>query len=160
VDALEPIWVSVHHQHVRSAPQLAPFVDDATTWSRRADMYRALLAQPGTILLLAAVDGELVGYGLACVHAVQDTWAHDTWVTGDTLGEIESLGVLPAHRNQGIGGQLLAGLDRELREAGVTDIVIGVVVGNDAAMRLYERHGYAPTWLHLSRFAARRRGLL
>jgi ribosomal protein S18 acetylase RimI-like enzyme len=80
---------------------------------------------------------------------------HDTWVTGEKVGEIESLGVLEAHRNQGIGGLLLDALHRELSAQGVSDIVIGVLAGNDAASRLYQRHGYAPTWLYLSRFEAR-----
>jgi hypothetical protein len=35
---------------------------------------------------------------------------------------------------------------------GIKDVIIGLLVGNTGALRLYERHGYRPTWLYLSRF--------
>jgi ribosomal protein S18 acetylase RimI-like enzyme len=155
VDALQPLWVAVHHQHVSSMPQLAPYVDDATTWGQRSALYRELLAKPDTVLLLADEDGRLVGYGLAHVMPAEETWVADTWVTGPRIGEIESLGVLPEHRGRGIGSRLLEELDEALREAGVTDVILGALAGNSAAIRLYERHGFAPTWLYLSRFARR-----
>jgi ribosomal protein S18 acetylase RimI-like enzyme len=79
----------------------------------------------------------------------------DTWVTGERVGEIESLSVLPAHRGAGLGTELLDRLEAELAEQGVTDLVLGVLPGNTAALRLYERRGWRPTWLYLSRFARR-----
>ena len=88
----------------------------------------------------------------------EETWVADTWVTGPRVGEIESLGVLPEHRGRGIGSRLLEGLDAALREAGVADVVLGVLPGNAGAIRLYERHGFAPTWLYLSRFDGRTGG--
>jgi hypothetical protein len=39
------------------------------------------------------------------------------------------------------------GLERELRDQGVTDLAIGVLPGNDGALRLYERRGYKRTWM-------------
>jgi hypothetical protein len=44
--SLEPLWVAVHHRHVESMPQLAPYVDDVTTWVQRSELYRELLAKP------------------------------------------------------------------------------------------------------------------
>ena len=64
---LEPLWVSVHHAHVESMPELAPYVDDATTWAERSALYAEVLAKPDTVLLLASADDTLVGYGLAHV---------------------------------------------------------------------------------------------
>jgi len=37
----------------------------------------------------------------------------------------------------------------------VDDLILGVLPGNDAAIRLYERHGYRRTWTYPSRFAGR-----
>jgi ribosomal protein S18 acetylase RimI-like enzyme len=79
----------------------------------------------------------------------------DTWPTGAQTGEIESLGVLPAYRGHGIGSRLLDELIRQLAAAGVHDLVLGVLPGNTAAIRLYQRHGFRPTWSYLSRFADR-----
>ena len=153
--SLEPLWVSVHHRHAEAMPELAPYVDDQQTWAARSALYAELLAKPDTVLLLASTDGELVGYGLAHVMPAGDTWVADTWRTGDRIGEIESLAVLPSHRGRGIGTQLLAGLERELRATGVRDLIIGVLPGNEAAIRLYQRHGFRPTWSYLSRFTGR-----
>ena len=153
--SLETLWVSVHHRHAESMPELAPYVDDQQTWAARSALYAELPGKPGTVLLLATADGAVVGYGLAHVMPAGDTWVADTWHTGDRIGEIESLAVLPSHRGRGIGTQLLAGLERELQAIGVRDLIIGVLTGNEAAIRLYQRHGFRPTWSYLSRFTGR-----
>jgi ribosomal protein S18 acetylase RimI-like enzyme len=136
-------------------PELAPYVDDATTWAERRKLYAVLLAKADTVLLLATTGDALVGYGLAHVMPAEETWVPDTWVTGSRIGEIESLAVLPEHRGRGLGTELLGRLERELREQGVADVVIGVLPGNEGAVRMYERRGYRPTWMYLSRFEDR-----
>jgi len=153
--ALEPLWVGVHHRHAEAMPELGPYVDDRRTWAERSALYAGLLAKPDTFLLLAEFDGTLAGYGLAHVMPAGETWAADTWATGERIGEIESLAVLPSRRGLGIGTQLLTALERELHAVGVDDLILGVLPGNEAAIRLYQRHGYRPTWTYLSRFAGR-----
>jgi ribosomal protein S18 acetylase RimI-like enzyme len=153
--ALEPLWVSVHHRHAESMPELAPYVDDGQTWAARGALYAELLAKPDTVLLLAYAGDSAVGYGLAHVMAAGDTWIADTWQTGDRIGEIESLAVLPEYRGSGIGTRLLDGLEAELAAAGVRDLILGVLPGNTDAIRLYQRRGYRPTWTYLSRLDGR-----
>lgn len=153
--ALEPLWVSVHHRHAESMPELAPYVDDSQTWAARSALYAELLAKPDTILLLACAGDSPVGYGLAHVMAAGDTWIADTWQTGARIGEIESLAVLPEYRGSGIGTRLLDALEAELAAAGVRDLVLGVLPGNTDAIRLYQRRGYRPTWTYLSRLDGR-----
>lgn len=138
-------------------PHLAPYVDDDTSWAARRRLYAGLLAKPDTILLLAHESGRLVGYGLAHVMDVADTWIEDTWVTAARVGEIESVGVLPELRNLGIGTALMDRLEAELRADGVDDLMLGVLAGNHAAIRLYKRRGYRQTWLYMSRWSGRGR---
>jgi hypothetical protein len=38
---------------------------------------------------------------------------------------------------------------------GIHDLIVGVLPGNEGAVRLYQRRGFRPTWLYLSRFAGR-----
>ena len=156
LDLVEPLWVAVHHRHIESMPQLAPYVTDAETWVARRKLYEDLLAKPDTLLLLAIVGDETVGYGLTHVMPVADSWIEDTWRTGDRIGEIESLSVLPEYRGGGLGSELLERLETHLHERGVDDLILGALAGNDDAIRLYERRGYRPTWLYLSKFAGRR----
>src|SRR5262245_48673293 len=91
LDLVEPLWVAVHHRHIETMPELAQYVTDTETWDARRKLYEDLLAKPDTLLLLATVGDETVGYGLTHVMPVADSWIEDTWTTGDRIGEIESL---------------------------------------------------------------------
>lgn len=95
---------------------------------------------------------------MAHVLDLPDTWIPDTWATGARIGEIESLSVVPKLRGAGLGSQLLHRLEEHLRGIGVDDLILGVLAGNDDAIRLYQRRGYQPTWLYMSRFDGRKPG--
>lgn len=136
-------------------PELAPYVSDDETWRVRRTLYEELLAKKDTLLLIALVDDAAVGYGLAHVLPVDETWIPDTWATGSRIGEIESLSVLPRYRGSGLGSELLSRLEEHLAERGVDDLILGALAGNRDAIRLYERRGYRPTWLYLTRFQGR-----
>jgi ribosomal protein S18 acetylase RimI-like enzyme len=155
LDLVGPLWVAVHHQHAETMPQLAPYVSDDETWRVRRALYEELLVKPDTLLLIASVDDTFIGYGLAHVMPVDDSWISDTWVTGPRIGEIESLSVLPQYRGSGLGSELLDRLEQHLQAIGVEDLILGALPGNTDAIRLYQRRGYQPTWLYLSRFGGR-----
>ena len=155
LDALEPLWVAVHHQHQQAMPHLSPYVSDATTWRERRTLYEKLFEGHDPVLLLARYGDEVVGYALGYTMPASSTWLADTWVTDELVGEVESLSVLPAHRGRGLGSRLLEDLHEQLRERGAVDLILGALAGNVDAIRLYERHGYRPTWLYLSRLSGR-----
>ena len=152
---VEPLWIAVHHRHTETMPELAPFVGDDESWAARKELYEEFLAKPDTLLLLAFDGSAAIGYGLAHVMAVEDSWVPDTWQTGQKIGEVESLSVLPQYRGSGLGSVLLDRLEAHLRDRGARDLILGVVPGNDDAIRLYQRRGYRPTFLYLSRFEGR-----
>jgi ribosomal protein S18 acetylase RimI-like enzyme len=155
VPALEPLWVAVHHVHQASMPELAPYVSDAETWAELRRHYEHLFEKPDTQLLLAFDGDELIGYALTHVLPVEETFIPDTWRTGERIGELESLSVLPSHRGQGIGTALLDAVDDAFEARGIRDVIVGALAGNVDALRLYERRGFRPTWLYLSRFDGR-----
>lgn len=136
-------------------PELAPYVTDTVTWREHVPVYHQLYVDHDPVLLLARVEGRLVGYALGYTMPVAGTWLADTWETGARIGEVETLAVLPDYRGRGIGSELLDLLHAALREQGAEDFILGALAGNADAIRLYERHGYRPTWLYLSRFARR-----
>jgi ribosomal protein S18 acetylase RimI-like enzyme len=155
VPALEPLWVAVHHVHQASMPELAPYVSDAETWAELRRHYEHLFEKPDTQLLLAFDGDELIGYALTHVLPVEETFISDTWRTGERIGELESLSVLPSHRGRGIGSALLDAVDDAFEARGIRDVIVGALAGNVDALRLYERRGFRPTWLYLSRFDGR-----
>ncbi len=93
---------------------------------------------------------ELLGYALVQVRPGPD----DTWVTGKLLAELQTLSVAPHARGRGIGSMLLDRVDAELDAAGIGDLFIAALHGNDDAIRLYQRRGLRPVAVHLARFAA------
>jgi ribosomal protein S18 acetylase RimI-like enzyme len=155
VDRLQPLWLLLHHHHQELLPHEAPYVDDDTSWAARRSLYVELLAKPETVLIVAVVgDDVAIGYGLAHVMEVGETWVADTWKTALRIGEIESLGVVPEWRGRGIGSRLLNALMSRLADIGVEDLVLGVVPGN-RSITLYERFGFRTTWTYMSRFTHR-----
>ena len=99
--------------------------------------------------LLAALIASLFA-SVAMAQASAPVLGH-----GERIGEIESLSVLPAYRGGGLGSTMLDRLEAHLRARGARDLILGVLPGNDDALRLYERRGYRPTWLYLSQFDGR-----
>ena len=58
-----------------------------------------------------------------------------------TEGDIDNVAVLPEFRNLGIAGKLLDGLLDMGRQKGVTEFTLEVRVGNEYAIKLYEKAG-------------------
>ena len=155
IDSLEPLWVAVHHAHAASMPELAPYVSDAETWAHERPLYEALLAKPDTLLLLARDGEELVGYALAHVTAVRGHLGPRHLADGTADRRARIARGRRGRRGEGIGSALLDAVERDLAALGVDDLILGVLPGNQGARRLYERRGFRPTWLYLSRFAGR-----
>ena len=57
-------------------------------------------------------------------------------------GSIENVAVLPAFRRQGIAARLLEETERRAREGGMAVLYLEVRASNEAALRLYESHGF------------------
>lgn len=157
VPALRPFWLALHHIHQEADPELAPHVDDETSWRKRRELYAHCLQSPDAFLLLLRRDGDLIGYALVAVEPDGDVLWSDTWRVGAKVAELETVFIVPAERGRGLGGLLLDVVDAELEARGIRDLVIGAVPGNAAALRLYERRGFLPSWTILTRFAARER---
>jgi len=59
-------------------------------------------------------------------------------------GLVDNLYVLPDARGEGVGSALLEHAEAQLRDAGADTLAVEALWDNEAARRLYERHGYAP----------------
>ena len=149
VDELRPLWLQLHHHHARVS-RVQPFVDDETSWTVRRTGYVEILGAGGFVLIAEADTGAVAGYALVKIHEGGD----DSWALADRWGEVWTLVVDERRRGQGIGSALLDAVDAELASRGVHDLMIGVMEGNDAARRLYERRGLVPGWLQLYRMRA------
>src|SRR5215217_6566574 len=59
------------------------------------------------------------------------------------------------HARRALYEELLVKPDTLLLLGFVEELILGALPGNRDAIRLYERHGYQPTWLYLSRWKGR-----
>ena len=149
VDDLEPLYRALHAHHLEIAE--IPLVEDPdTSWQRRRDWYAEKLDQ-GALLWIAERAGRAVGYALVELHPGPD----DTWPVGKRYAELVSLSVEPGGRGQGIGGRLMDAVEDELEAAGIADLMVGVLAGNEDAVRFYTRRGLATGELIMWRFGGR-----
>ncbi len=91
----------------------------------------ALLATPGSEILLAESDGELVG----CCHLARRAWHCDFGM----------FAVRPAAQGRGVGAALLAQAEARAAALGATVMKMQVIVQRTELRAWYERRGYAPT---------------
>ncbi|MCA9175756.1 MAG: GNAT family N-acetyltransferase [Planctomycetales bacterium] len=59
------------------------------------------------------------------------------------MGAIQNLGIIPRHRSQGLGTQLLGAALNGFRNAGLSRAYLEVTAQNVGAVRLYERLGFS-----------------
>ena len=103
------------------------FPDDA--WSAET-FWSELAGVPETRFYLVAADGDaVVGYaGLVATAGGQ--------------ADIPTVAVAPDRQGQGVGDVLLRALMAEALRRGCTETMLEVRADNDAAQRLYARHGF------------------
>lgn len=99
--------------------------------------FEALLDDDDRVGLLAEIGGELAG-GLMGSHPELTPYVR--------LREarLNSLWVLPHHRGTGVGGVLVDAFLDWARERGAPYAVVTAFSANPTAIRVYERHGFAP----------------
>ncbi len=105
-------------------------VDPDEAWQRRADR------PDGTMIVAVDDDGRFVGMasGGPAEGFPDSAGLYGTWVD-------------PVARGQGIGEQLIGAIVPWAEAQGYARIGLGVTIGNDAAVRLYERIGFKDTGL-------------
>jgi ribosomal protein S18 acetylase RimI-like enzyme len=116
-------------------------VPDSYLDSMRVDAERqaAMMAsRPGTAVESVATAGD------AIVGWVAGGRCRDAFRTGPRQGEIYACYVLPEWWGRGVGRLLMTHAVRALHEAGLDDITLWVLEGNERARRFYEACGFQP----------------
>jgi [ribosomal protein S18]-alanine N-acetyltransferase len=113
---------------VSDVPQVVAIENatSATPWTRA--MFLSELGRPGTLDLVAAQAGDVLGYVMVSRHA-------DVW-------HILNLCVRASQRGQGLGGRLLDELIERAGRRPHLGFTLEVRVSNEPAIRLYRRKGF------------------
>jgi ribosomal protein S18 acetylase RimI-like enzyme len=103
------------------------------------------LERPAAVVLVALQGTELVGYAYGALEE------RDWNLLLDQHGAIHDVFVDEQARRLGVGARLLDALIRELEALGAPRIVLGTMVSNDRAQRLFRSRGFRPTLLEMTR---------
>jgi ribosomal protein S18 acetylase RimI-like enzyme len=128
---------------------------DALAWSAESGFPSTMApgARNGTFFttdsppdahLVAELDGSVVGYIRLKPPTRLPENAH--------VIQVQGLAVHPGARRRGAAGRLLDAAARQLRDRGVRKLTLRVLSTNQAAIRLYERHGFAREGTQLEEF--------
>lgn len=131
------------HQHHEVDPRRF-FLPDHVERGYRAWFGREL-ARREAVVLVAVAGEDVVGY---CYGAIEE---RDWNLLLDRHGAVHDILVADAGRRRGTGAALLAAMLAELEALGAPRIVLSTMVGNTAAQRLFERAGFRPTMLEMTR---------
>ena len=128
LDLVGPLWVAVHHRHAETMPELGALRQRrARRGAFVARCTRNCWPNRTPCCWSPSSTTTAVGYGLAHVLPVDETWIPDTWVTGSRIGEIESLSVLPQSAAADWAPNCSVGLEEHLLDQGVDDLILGAL---------------------------------
>jgi GNAT superfamily N-acetyltransferase len=88
-------------------------------------------------VLIACDNGSPVGCGFARIEAAKQYLRHRL------QGYLGLMYVVPAHRGRGVNGRIVQSLMSWCRSRGVSELRLDVYAGNVAAIRAYEKAGFA-----------------
>ncbi|MDE2793380.1 MAG: ribosomal protein S18-alanine N-acetyltransferase [Gemmatimonadota bacterium] len=100
----------------------------------RAETFASLLDRPDADVLVATLDGAVVGYAILTARS------------GDT--ELANLAVDPGHRRQGIASALLRGCMETLRDRDERWVLLAARASNEVAAGLYAAFGFREIGRH------------
>jgi ribosomal protein S18 acetylase RimI-like enzyme len=103
------------------------------------------LDDPDAAILVAARDGDVVGYAFAAVEG------YDYMSLRAPAGVLHDLVVDPGSRGRGSGRALADAALAYLRSRGAPRVVLSTASRNEAAQRLFTSMGFRPTMVEMTR---------
>ena len=137
-----PTLAMLEQELVRTDAPGDPYLVRTKTLQELEAHYREVLTRDWGLCLVAAQDGELVGY------LTGSTTDSPDW-RPVTATEIHALFVKEPFRSQGIGTRLVDAFVHWSRERGVEVVELGAFASNARALQFYQRAGFRPTLVHL-----------
>jgi GNAT superfamily N-acetyltransferase len=95
------------------------------------------MANPDVLVLLAELDGSVIGHLTGGFHAASAMWTRPR-------AHLISMHVMAAWRGQHVGAQLVEYFRSWAREKGAVQLRVTAYSANTGAIRFYQRHGFAP----------------
>lgn len=141
IGRLGALLVRLHHdfdpeRFIAAAPR---------TEQRYASFLGSQLDEPDVVILVAELDGEVVGYTYS---GVED---YDYMALRGPAGALYDIVVDPEHRGRGVGRMLLEATLAALAARGAPRFVLSTAEQNLSAQRLFARAGFRRTMIEMTR---------
>ena len=141
VGRLGALLVRLHHEF-----DAARFIAASpSTPQGYASYLSSQLEEPDVVILVAELDGDVVGYTYAGVEG----W--DYMALRGPAGVLYDIVVDPERRSQGVGRQLLDATLEVLVERGAPRVVLSTAEQNEPAQRLFASAGFRRTMIEMTR---------
>ena len=138
---LGALLVEVHHAF---DPKRFLPTRDRTPADYAAFLVRQLTDE-GVVLLVAEINGDVIGYAYATVEG------YDYMALRGPAGVIQDIIVDAEYRGRGVGRLLLDAALAELTARGASQVVLSTAERNQAAQRLFARAGFRRTMVEMTR---------
>lgn len=102
-----------------------------------------LIEDANAEVIVAELDGEVIGSGYAKISQSKDYLKHDRHCY---LGFMY---VRPEHRGKGVNSLVLEALKQWAKRQGIDELRLEVYNGNRTAIRAYEKAGFMPNLLEM-----------
>jgi GNAT superfamily N-acetyltransferase len=102
-----------------------------------------LLVEPGSEAFVATIDGAPAG--IIAVHPDAD------YFTGHPRAYVDVLVVAEDAEGRGVGRALMGRVEQWARDRGCLEVVLDVFAGNAGAAAFYERNGYRPDHIRMTK---------
>ena len=116
---------------------------------RRARVYARFfasqLAEPSVAILVAEENGQRVGYAHARLEP------RDWNALLDAHGALHDIYVAPTARKHGVASALLSEAVKRLTALGAPRVPLSTATQNEAAQKLFAKHGFRGTMLEMTR---------
>lgn len=143
VEALLPMFGALDDQHSAGRPDI---FCGSSTRPRPRESVTGLLASPDAAVLVAELDGRLVGHVIVRMRDVDRAL-----LVPRRFGEIDALFVVEQARRHGVGQALMQAAEEWVRQQGGTAIELVAWEFNEAAIRFYQARGYGTDFRRLRR---------
>lgn len=111
--------------------------------TKRVNVLKQALRNPDYEVLVAELDGEIVGF--------IDQWVMQDFTHGAKHSYIHNLYVSSKHRRKGVASKLLREAMKNAKNRGVSEIHVTTRFDNKLAIKLYKKHGLVKEHLQLEK---------
>ncbi|ULO08536.1 GNAT family N-acetyltransferase [Paenibacillus sp. 19GGS1-52] len=132
LELIKTLWERLRDHHISLSTHFSEQIASNTFEKRSKDLReKSIQGQVKIILAQESETKSLIGY---CISSIDK----------EGQGEIDSIYILDEFRGKGVGNILMERTLNWIKNQGIKNICISVLLGNEQAIKFYEKYGFYP----------------